>query len=57
VDQSSLASPVAVNYADIEQPYIIDREQWLTEICHTEYTVQELREGLWLKRIQYALTT
>ena len=57
VDQSSLAAPVAVNYADIEQPYIIDREQWLTEICHTEYTVQELREGLWLKRIQYALTT
>lgn len=57
VDQSSLAGPVAVNYADIEQPYIIDREQWLTEICHTEYTVQELREGLWLKRIQSALTT
>lgn len=57
VDQSSLAYPVAVGYADIEQPYIIDREQWLTEICHTEYTVQELREGLWLKRIRYALTT
>lgn len=57
VDQSSLAAPVAVNYEDIEQPYNIDRQQWLAEICHTEYTVQELQQGLWLKRIQYALTT
>jgi hypothetical protein len=57
VDQSSLAYPVAVGYADIEQPYNVDRELWLAQICHTEYTVQELREGLWLKRIRYALTT
>jgi hypothetical protein len=57
VDQSSLAYPVAVGYADIEQPYEIDREAWLIKICHTEYTVQELREGLWLKRIRPALTT
>jgi hypothetical protein len=57
VDQSSLAYPVAVGYADIEQPYDIDREAWLIKICHTEYTVQELREGLWLKRICSALTT
>jgi len=56
VDQSSLASPVAVGYADIEQPYEIDRETWLIKICHTEYTVQELREGLWLKRIRTELT-
>jgi len=56
VDQSSLAYPVAVGYADIEQPYTIDRELWLVKICHTEYTVQELREGLWLKRIEPALT-
>jgi len=55
VDQSSLASPVAVGYADIEQPYEVDREAWLVKICHTEYTVQELREGLWLKRIEPAL--
>jgi hypothetical protein len=57
VDQSSLAAPVAVGYADIEQPYTINREAWLAQICHTEYTVQELREGLWLKRIRSALTT
>ena len=27
-----------------------DRERWLTEICHTEYTVEEIRQGTWVKR-------
>jgi len=57
VDFSSLAHPVGVGYADIEQPYDKDRELWLTQICHTEYTVEELRTGTWLKRINSALTT
>jgi len=57
VSHNSLAYPVAVGYADIEQPYDIDRQSWLAQICHTEYTVEELRQGLWLKRIQSALTT
>jgi hypothetical protein len=57
VDSSSLAYPVGVGYADIEQPYDKDRELWLTQICHTEYTVDELRTGTWLKRISPALTT
>ena len=56
VAHSSLAYPVSVGYADIEQPYTVDRELWLVKICHTEYTVQELQEGLWLKRIEPALT-
>jgi len=57
VDNTSLAYPVGVGYADIEQPYNKDRELWLTQICHTEYTVDELRTGTWLKRISPALTT
>jgi hypothetical protein len=56
VDNTSLAYPVGVGYADIEQPYTIDRHTWLAQICHTEYTVEELRRGLWLKRISSALT-
>ena len=28
-----------------------DRSQWLIEICHTEYTVEEIESGTWLKRI------
>jgi len=56
VDTTSLAYPVGVGYADIEQPYEKDRQLWLTQICHTEYTVEELTAGLWLKRISSALT-
>lgn len=55
VDQSSLAYPVSVNWADIEKPYQVDRDLWLTQICHTEYTTQEIRQGLWLNRIAPAL--
>jgi len=51
VHESSLAAPVSIDWANIERPYDIDRQQWLIEICHTEYTVEELGTGLWLKRI------
>jgi hypothetical protein len=56
VEFSSLAYPVGVGFADLEQPYTKDRELWLTQICHTEYTVDEIKRGLWLKRIEPALT-
>lgn len=55
VHQSSLASPVSMHMIDIEKPYTVDRDLWLTQICHTEYTIEELRTGLWLKRIESAL--
>ena len=51
VDQSSLAYPVSISIADIEKPYDVDRAQWLIEISHTEYTVEEIKQGLCLKRI------
>ena len=51
VDSSSLAHPVSVSIQDIERPYDINRDQWLVEICHTEYTVEEISQGLWLKRL------
>jgi len=52
VDSSSLAHPVSVSIQDIERPYDINRDQWLVEICHTEYTVEEIAQGLWLKRLR-----
>jgi hypothetical protein len=55
VDASSLAHPVSISMDNIEQPYTVDRDQWLVEICHTEYTVKEIEEGMWLKRIESAL--
>lgn len=56
VDSTSLAYPVSVGYADLEQPYLMDRDLWLTQLCHTEYTVEEIKQGLWLNRIRSALT-
>ena len=51
VDSSSLAHPVSIQLDDIERPYTMDRDQWLTEICHTEYTVKEIESGLWIQRL------
>ena len=51
VDRSSLAHPVSIDLTDIDNPYQIDRDQWLVEICHTEYTVKEIQEGLWIRRL------
>jgi hypothetical protein len=55
VDSSSLAHPVSIPIVDIEKPYDQDRDQWLVEICHTEYTLEEIKQGLWLKRLSAVL--
>jgi hypothetical protein len=55
VDISSLAAPVGIDIADIETPYTIDRDLWLVQIAHTEYTLEELYQGTWINRIQAAL--
>jgi hypothetical protein len=47
----SLAAPVSVAIANLDQQYNTDRDQWLVEICHTEYTVKEITQGLWLQRL------
>lgn len=54
VDTSSLAWPVAINLKNIEKPYNVDATQWLVEICHTEYTLEEIEQGLWIKRLNLA---
>lgn len=56
VDNTSLAYPVGVGFADIDRPYDKDRETWFTQICHTEYTLRELCDGIWFDRIATALT-
>jgi hypothetical protein len=52
VDCTSLAHPVGINIRNIELPYTVDRDQWLTEICHTEYTLKEIEQGQWITRLQ-----
>ena len=51
VHVSSLAWPLAVAVPDVEKSYQPDRDQWLISISHTEYTVDELAQGLWLRRL------
>lgn len=46
VDCTSLAYPLSKGR---------DRNQWLIEICHTEYLVSEIAQALWLKRIGHML--
>jgi hypothetical protein len=48
----SLAAPVSVSINDLDKPYDVDRDQWLVEICHTEYTVNEIKDGLWIQRLK-----
>lgn len=55
VDATSLAHPVSIGLQEIEQSYTIDRDQWLVEICHTEYTVAEIQQGSWLRRLDAQL--
>ena len=52
VDSTSLAHAVSIDLHDIELPYTADRDQWLVEICHTEYTVAEIQKGSWLRRLE-----
>jgi len=49
---SSLAWPVAnQDLANIEDPLMPDRQQWLNDYAHTEWTVEEISQGLPLKHL------
>ena len=56
VDSKSLAYPMSIKYKQLENPpRKRNRDRWLVEICHTEYTVDEIAEGLWLTRLKNGL--
>jgi hypothetical protein len=54
VGNSSLAYDVAndIDFMhDIENPKMPDRTQWLNNYAHTEYTIEEIAQGLPLKSL------
>ena len=54
VSNSSLAYDVAndIDFLhDIENPMLPDRQQWLNDYAHTEYTIEEISQGLPLKNL------
>ena len=54
VSTHSLAYPVGndIDFLhDIEQPVMLDRTQWLNDYAHTEWTLDEIAQGLPLKNL------
>lgn len=52
VDHSSLAAPVAnLDLGQIEKPLRPDRHQWLLELCHSEWSVEEIAQGPPIERL------
>jgi hypothetical protein len=52
VDASSLAAPVAnLDVASIESPARPDRGAWLLQLCHTEWTQDEIATGWPIERL------
>lgn len=51
-DQSCLAYPVSMRFCDLENPQLPSREQWLIKLLHTEWFVDEIREGIPIKRLE-----
>lgn len=48
----SLAAPVGLqDWQQIETPVRPDRSAWLTELCHTEWTVAEIESGAMLDQL------
>jgi len=50
-DSSSLAYPVSDFLENLEKPQIFDRELWLVQLSHTEWTVEEIKQGIPFQRI------
>ena len=54
-DKSSLAYPVSQNISNIDKVILSDRQDWFDKILHTEWTVEEMRQGIPQQRILNAI--
>ena len=50
-DSTSLAAPMSINWENLENPSLPDRKNWFLQLCHTEWTVDEIRQGIPLSRL------
>lgn len=55
-DSTSLAFPVSEKWENLENPQLPDREDWFLKLCHSEWTVDEIRQGIPLLRILKTLS-
>jgi len=54
-DSSSLAFPVSEQIENINNPTLRDRDEWFLKLCHTEWTVNEISNGLPIQRLATTL--
>jgi hypothetical protein len=54
-DPTSLAFPVSENWENLENPQLPDREEWFLKLTHTEWTVEEIAQGIPLKRLENSI--
>jgi hypothetical protein len=50
-DSSSLAGELSTNWENLENTSLPDREEWFLKLCHTEWTVPEIEQGIPLQRL------
>ncbi len=50
-DSSSLAGDLSSTLDQIENPQLLNREEWFLKLCHTEWTVDEIKQGLPIQRL------
>ena len=50
-DSSSLAYPVSDIMANVDSPTLPNREKWFLELLHTEWTVEEIAQGIPQRRL------
>ena len=51
-DPSSLAWPISEKWQNVENPTLPDRDEWFLKLCHTEWTVDEISQGIPLQRLE-----
>jgi len=54
-DKTSLAYPVTAKLKDIEKIELPDRNDWFLKLTHTEWTVDEIRQGIPIKRLESSI--
>lgn len=50
-DKSSLAGELSGKIPNIENIILPNREDWFLKLCHTEWTVEEIQQGIPFKRL------
>jgi hypothetical protein len=50
-DSSSLAGEMSIKWENLENPQLPDRDEWFLKLTHTEWTVDEIRQGIPLVRL------